>query len=126
MSGLKANGGPVENIAYVHNCIKNADHPIWLHTNYEGLTSTTNILTYKNIYISETWITNTVNLGDTIVFDGSGSNVPLEVTLDDIYTDAPKVADDKSSDSNNANIAITGKLTNFTTHAAAGDTSVNF
>lgn len=105
-------GGAVSRITYRNFCIGNVRYPIWFDTGYQHLSGTSKP-SYRDIYINNVSIFADVAGSGKIVFDGSGAEGPLQVTLQDVLIDHPNEAD--SDASNNTALNLLGKI-NFLPH----------
>jgi hypothetical protein len=84
-------GGPVSRITYRNVCIGNVRYPIWLDTGYKKLSGGTKP-SYTGIDIDNVSIFADAPGTGKIVFDGSGAERHLQVTLQDVLIDHPEVA----------------------------------
>jgi polygalacturonase len=100
-------GGPVSRITYRNVCIGNVRYPIWLDTGYKKLSGGTKP-SYTGIDIDNVSIFADAPGTGKIVFDGSGAERHLQVTLQDVLIDHPEEAN--SDASNNADLTLAGKV----------------
>jgi polygalacturonase len=107
-----ANGGPVGTITYRRFCIGNVKYPIWLDTGYKHLSGGSKP-TYSNIEIEDVSIFADVPGSGKIVFDGSGAEGHLQVSMKDVLIDHPDEANSDASNSTDLNLL--GKI-NFLPH----------
>jgi len=106
------NGGPVGAITYRRFCIGNVKYPIWLDTGYKHLSGSSKP-SYSNIDIEDVSIFADVPGSGKIVFDGSGAQGHLQVSLQDVLIDHPSEANSDASNSTDLNLL--GKI-NFLPH----------